>query len=423
LAKKLPHLKDNNGNILTLPPPGKSQKSLAKVEETEEEVRQQLKQLSKRPKTLLSITIVTSPDKRPVTLKFGRISGGFALVLGIVILAMAAVTAINIFSSSSPLPTGDNLALRNSATVREQERQRAIDLQEKRLSALAEESNKRKEDINELENRLKELTSSIEALKGFARQLQDLVGSSGTNTSTNPNAPLPTIPPRGSSNPNDYQPPIRTPYGYIDPQQLRGYLVQFNSAVGQLDTFSQLLLTRKELVNNYDQQLASYRNDISRQRGSIEQETNRLSNINNSDGNAPNIMPFPGTISSPFGWRLSPFRAGVREFHYGIDIAVPEGTPVQATKAGIVSFVGYDSGYGNRVEISHGDGWLTLYGHNSRIMVKVGQPVAKGDIIALAGNTGASTGPHIHYEVRKNGVPINPLNYIQQPVRFETWRQ
>jgi murein DD-endopeptidase MepM/ murein hydrolase activator NlpD len=416
----MPAPKEKKDKLLVLPVPEDKPKNLAKIEAIgEDEVHQQLKQLSKRPKTLLAVTIATSPDKRPVTLKLGWFTGGLAIVFGVLILAMAAVTAINLFSSSSPLPTGDSLALRNSAAVREQERQRAIDLQEKRLSTLAEESNKRREEITELENRLKELASSVETLKGFARQLQELVGG---GTSSNPNAPLPTIPPQGSSIPNQYQPPIRTPYGYIDPQQLQGYLTQFNSAIGQLDTFSKLLLSRKELIVSYDQQLASYRNDISRQRGAIEQETNRLSNIIKEDSNAPNIMPYPGPISSPFGWRMSPFRAGVREFHYGLDIAVPEGTPVQTTKSGIVTFVGYDSGYGNRVEISHGDGWLTLYGHNSRILVKVGQTVAKGDIIALAGNTGASTGPHIHYEVRKNGVPINPMNYIQQPVRYETNR-
>lgn len=115
--------------------------------------------------------------------------------------------------------------------------------------------------------------------------------------------------------------------------------------------------------------------------------------------------PVRGEITSPFGPRnLLP---GETE-HIGIDIAVPFGTPVQATADGIVRFAGNDNSYGNRVEILHDDGTVTLYAHNEELLVTPGERVSKGTVIALAGSTGASTGPHVHYEIRRDGVPIDP---------------
>jgi murein DD-endopeptidase MepM/ murein hydrolase activator NlpD len=113
-------------------------------------------------------------------------------------------------------------------------------------------------------------------------------------------------------------------------------------------------------------------------------------------------------MTSKYGWRDNPFMPGTQQFHYGIDLGCYEGTPVLATKDGVVTHADYDAGYGNRVDISHAGGWLSIYGHNNRILVKVGQVVHKGDIIALSGNTGASTGPHVHYELHKDGTPIDP---------------
>ncbi|AIS52049.1 putative metalloprotease [Thermoanaerobacter kivui] len=125
----------------------------------------------------------------------------------------------------------------------------------------------------------------------------------------------------------------------------------------------------------------------------------------------PSTYPVQGTITSPFGTRKSPYGYGT-EFHPGIDIAVSVGTPVRAAGKGVVTYAGWLSGYGKAVIIDHGYGIQSVYGHNSQIIVKVGQTVKRGDIIAKSGNTGRSTGPHVHFEVRVNGNPVNPMNYL-----------
>jgi len=113
-------------------------------------------------------------------------------------------------------------------------------------------------------------------------------------------------------------------------------------------------------------------------------------------------LPARGRITSSFGYRGS-------EFHTGVDIGVPIGTPVHAADNGRVIFAGWDGNYGKLVKIDHNNGIVTYYAHNSKIAVKVGQVVAKGQVISYSGSTGRSTGPHLHFEVRKNGTPINPL--------------
>ncbi len=125
----------------------------------------------------------------------------------------------------------------------------------------------------------------------------------------------------------------------------------------------------------------------------------------------PNIKPARGWFTSRFGYRVSPFTLKAT-MHTGLDIAASPGTPIYAPADGIVSFVGYDDGYGKILSIDHGYGVLTRYAHNSQIYVQVGQRISRWDVIAAVGNTGRSTGPHLHYEVRVNGVPKDPSLYI-----------
>ncbi|MGA1868691.1 MAG: M23 family metallopeptidase [bacterium] len=125
----------------------------------------------------------------------------------------------------------------------------------------------------------------------------------------------------------------------------------------------------------------------------------------------PSIYPTHGWITSGFGYRKSPF-TGKRELHKGIDVAGRRGTPVVAPARGIITYSGLNGGYGNVVEIEHGYGFSTLYAHNSVNLVKAGDRVERGDVISLLGNTGRSTAPHLHYEIRMNNVHVNPLNYI-----------
>jgi murein DD-endopeptidase MepM/ murein hydrolase activator NlpD len=125
----------------------------------------------------------------------------------------------------------------------------------------------------------------------------------------------------------------------------------------------------------------------------------------------PSIRPARGWYTSKFGYRISPF-TGRPMMHQGLDIAASPGAPIYAPADGVVSFAGYDAGYGKLVSIDHGYGVVTRYGHTSQIFVEVGQKVHRHDVVAAVGTTGRSTGPHLHYEVRVNNVPVDPQNYV-----------
>ncbi|MGZ3726931.1 MAG: M23 family metallopeptidase [Pseudobdellovibrio sp.] len=125
----------------------------------------------------------------------------------------------------------------------------------------------------------------------------------------------------------------------------------------------------------------------------------------------PSIRPARGPIGSRFGYRIDPIN-GKTKMHAGLDIVASPGTLVRAPADGVVSFAGWDEQYGKLVSIDHGYGVLTRYAHNSQIFVQVGQKISKYDVISATGSTGRSTGPHLHYEVRVNGVPVDPSNYI-----------
>jgi murein DD-endopeptidase MepM/ murein hydrolase activator NlpD len=125
----------------------------------------------------------------------------------------------------------------------------------------------------------------------------------------------------------------------------------------------------------------------------------------------PSIWPTKGWLSSRFGYRISPF-TGKKEFHRGIDIATRMGAPIVAPADGIVSKIYSDHGYGKLLSVSHGYGVITRYAHLNKALVKKGQYVKRGETIALIGNSGRSTGPHLHYEVHLNRVAVDPLRYI-----------
>lgn len=118
-----------------------------------------------------------------------------------------------------------------------------------------------------------------------------------------------------------------------------------------------------------------------------------------------------GWVSSGYGRRTDPF-TGRTTLHKGVDFAAPYGTEVISVAAGVVTMARSKKGYGELVEINHGNGYVTRYGHNSKLLVKVGERVVKGQVIAKVGSTGRSTGPHVHFEVRRNGRVVNPAEYI-----------
>lgn len=133
-----------------------------------------------------------------------------------------------------------------------------------------------------------------------------------------------------------------------------------------------------------------------------------------SGSNIPDMWPILGPINSGFGQREDPILGfGTGEFHKGIDIGSPNGTPVHAPAAGRVVKAGLGSGYGNEIELDHGNGMVTVYGHLSGFNVTVGQQVVKGEVIGYVGHTGRVTGPHLHYEVQVRGIAVNPHKYLR----------
>jgi murein DD-endopeptidase MepM/ murein hydrolase activator NlpD len=129
-------------------------------------------------------------------------------------------------------------------------------------------------------------------------------------------------------------------------------------------------------------------------------------------GYSPTVWPVVGKLESGFGGRRSPFGGGAYEFHTGQDINAAWGDPVVTGASGTVTFVGWQNGYGQLIVIDHGGGLTTRYGHLSHIDVVQGQTVARSQFIGRVGSTGRSTGPHLHYEVRFNDEPVNPLQYL-----------
>jgi murein DD-endopeptidase MepM/ murein hydrolase activator NlpD len=153
-------------------------------------------------------------------------------------------------------------------------------------------------------------------------------------------------------------------------------------------------------------------NHVAEQRQlSLEELVAQLEDKHQRLASSPAIWPAQGWLTSRFGTRISPF-TGKRQFHAGIDIAGATGTPVIATATGRIVFAGGKGPLGNTVIIDHGHGIRTFYGHNAKLLVKRGQEVERGTQIAALGNTGRSTGPHLHYTVEVRGKAVNPLDYI-----------
>jgi murein DD-endopeptidase MepM/ murein hydrolase activator NlpD len=157
-------------------------------------------------------------------------------------------------------------------------------------------------------------------------------------------------------------------------------------------------------LDNLNEEIASGKEEKAQLEKFLEKQKTLLAST-------PSIWPTRGWLSSGFGYRTSPF-TGEREFHKGLDIATRLNAPILAPADGIVTFVGWDHGYGKSIIVSHGHGIVTRYGHLQKVLVKKGEIVERGDTIALVGSTGRSTGPHLHYEVHLNGVAVNPLRYI-----------
>ena len=164
--------------------------------------------------------------------------------------------------------------------------------------------------------------------------------------------------------------------------------------------------------------LSAMLDDLSHQITDRERQLSVLESLISTRNLSKQIVPggrpvAQGWISSYFGRRTDPFD-GRQAYHRGIDFAAPEGSQVIAVASGIVTYSKDRFGYGRTVEINHGNGYVTRYGHNSRLLVAIGDTVQKGDSIALIGSTGRSTGPHLHFEVLKEGRAVDPMRFVRQ---------
>jgi murein DD-endopeptidase MepM/ murein hydrolase activator NlpD len=168
---------------------------------------------------------------------------------------------------------------------------------------------------------------------------------------------------------------------------------------------------REEDLKKMDEDLNRLKSDASAQELSFEVLTEAMKDRRSLWASTPSIWPVRGWLTSGFGNRLSPFTGSVA-MHNGIDVASQRDTPVVASAGGVVSYEGFDSGLGKVIKLNHGYGMQTIYGHLAKVNVRIGQKVKRGEVIGLVGNTGLSTGPHLHYEVFVNNVPVNPLRYI-----------
>ena len=177
---------------------------------------------------------------------------------------------------------------------------------------------------------------------------------------------------------------------------------------------SKMQENRRQLskIQNDRRSLEAALDDLERISKAMEAQIRNYQNRNKlALGSGKLIWPTKGRVSSEFGWRVHPILKK-RKYHTGIDIAAGSGNPIVAADSGVVIFSGLNGGYGKVIILDHGAGISTVYAHCSVLLVKQGEMVVKGNLIAKVGSTGFSTGPHLHFEVRKNGTPINPLGNL-----------
>ncbi|MDR0983371.1 MAG: M23 family metallopeptidase [Culturomica sp.] len=189
------------------------------------------------------------------------------------------------------------------------------------------------------------------------------------------------------------------------------------AGTGGVDKYKNLKnLTNSNLIINTSKKLDELSKAMYIQSKSYDDIEKLVKNKEEMLASIPAIIPISMKdkkcrISSGFGMRMDPFYKQQTKMHYGMDFAGPIGTPIYATGNGTIEFAGYEKGYGKHVKIDHGFTYSTVYGHMNEFNVRKGQKVKRGEVIGYVGNTGKSKGPHVHYEVRKNDVPVDPINF------------
>jgi murein DD-endopeptidase MepM/ murein hydrolase activator NlpD len=166
-----------------------------------------------------------------------------------------------------------------------------------------------------------------------------------------------------------------------------------------------------DLAGQVDRDLGQLRGRVEKQEQGLSELVSYLEDRRSLMAATPSILPTRGWVTSGYERRADPFTQN-QVMHRGLDISSPLGTPIVAPADGVVTAVAREAEFGNLVSVEHGYGFVTRYGHASRVLVRAGQQVRRGQMIALVGNTGKSTGPHLHYEVLRNGVPVDPQDFV-----------
>ncbi|WP_243371587.1 M23 family metallopeptidase [Geotalea sp. SG265] len=199
--------------------------------------------------------------------------------------------------------------------------------------------------------------------------------------------------------------------------QMRSTMTSLKESEAQLKQLVSLG-SRSKILQNLDTaesgsiDIDELKSQVAKSMDTVKEIKSYLRKERATDLATPQGWPAAGRISSLFGNREHPLY-GIRKFHSGVDISVPTGTPLHATADGVVSFAGRAANNGNITVLEHGLGYSTIYAHNSKNLAQAGQTVKRGDVVAYAGSTGASTGPHVHYEIWKYGQSIDPLPFIK----------
>ena len=243
-----------------------------------------------------------------------------------------------------------------------------------KLNRLRQETQAQKSQIRFFSDRIEDLEEQLSKLKDFDRKIRIIANLEKGQDTT----PIMGI---GGSSPSDIREKLKRENdenGLI--QQMRSDIERLKSEV----------MSREESLSELEKLFQSKKEMLA---------------------HTPSIWPTVGWVTSDFGFRINPF-TGLTQMHEGIDISNRVGTPVITPADGIISDIGNDWIFGKIIVISHGFGMTTRYAHLNKVLVRIGQKVKRGDKIAEVGTSGRTTGPHLHYEVRLNGVPANPMRYI-----------
>ncbi len=370
-----------------------------------------------RPSGGITLLLWTDDGEHSRRLHLSRVALGLLLVI-----ALAGAMAIGLLVNRTNQLTAQLEQQRQGSQIdaqREQSLHGVVGTQQQTLDHTRDELASERQKITALQAQLSELEQQLAELEQFSNQVRDLLsGQQPAASGSHEGGQLDAPQPQPSPTTQGYTlPPIPT---NADDNGYRVTLASYRETIFAYqrriaDDHAALEELQAAIVDQTSQQQASDAK-ASTQSSLQAEAVAALKAQAARDAQAaydaiPHGLPAIGELSSGFGWRVSPFDATKTGFHPGVDITVDTGTPVKATASGMVISASYETGFGRVIRIRHANGLVTLYGHNSRLLVGVGDKVQRGDLIAYSGNTGMSTGPHIHYGVYRDGIAVNPMRY------------